>query len=260
MAKIKGLCKNVEECSKAKNKELQARSKTDLFVCEECYEPLDKIIEKADNSKKYYMIGGGVLILILLITIGCILMKDNSVPKETSITSDLVEAKALKEESPNTEQAPIEEEIVQEDENPTQDEVYSEEKAIEADAKTEAEAAENIDNNDLIEKEKAKTSTHKRTAKNVEATNIITYDDEIYDLGYATWSGKLNNSKPHGNAQMTFKRRHLIEPRDDKSRYAKAGDYIIGTYKNGHLIHGRWYKKNGNIETITIGEAASNEE
>lgn len=74
------------------------------------------------------------------------------------------------------------------------------------------------------------------------------------NLGYATWSGKLKNGLPHDTqGTLTFKTRHIIDSRDEKKRVADAGDKVIGEFENGHLVQGRWYKKDGNVESIIIG-------
>lgn len=75
------------------------------------------------------------------------------------------------------------------------------------------------------------------------------------DLGYAVWTGTVKNGKPDGsNGRMVFKERHQIDPRDEKKRFAEAGEYIVGEYMNGKLVQGQWHKKDGNIEFISIGQ------
>lgn len=75
------------------------------------------------------------------------------------------------------------------------------------------------------------------------------------DLGYAVWTGKVKDGKAHGaNGRMVFKERHRIDPRDDKTRYAEAGEYIVGEYEEGKLIQGQWHKKDKNVEFISIGQ------
>jgi len=73
-------------------------------------------------------------------------------------------------------------------------------------------------------------------------------------FGYATWTGDIKNGKPHGNGVMTFNTDHRIDSRDSSRRMAKAGERIDGTYNNGHLVEGRWYKSDGSTEYILLGE------
>lgn len=51
MAKVKGLCKNIDECSMAENREVQEVEKSAQFVCAECGKPL--VAQKGKES------GGG---------------------------------------------------------------------------------------------------------------------------------------------------------------------------------------------------------
>lgn len=82
-----------------------------------------------------------------------------------------------------------------------------------------------------------------------------TAQKEGLDLGYAIWTGTAKNGKPDGsNGRMVFKERHQIDSRDEKKRFAEAGEYIVGEYINGQLIQGQWHKKDGNVEFITIGQ------
>lgn len=74
------------------------------------------------------------------------------------------------------------------------------------------------------------------------------------NLGYATWTGNIRNGKPDGKGTMKFNASHRIDTRDSQKRMAEAGERIEGTYINGHLEMGRWYKSDGTTETIMLGE------
>lgn len=74
------------------------------------------------------------------------------------------------------------------------------------------------------------------------------------DLGYAVWTGKMKNGKPHDvQGTLKFKTSHAIDSRDDKKRMAGPGDKVIGTFEDGHLTQGKWYKSDGNVESIILG-------
>lgn len=75
------------------------------------------------------------------------------------------------------------------------------------------------------------------------------------NLGYATWTGGIKNGQPHGMGTMTYSTSHTIDPRDAKGRVAQPGEYIVGEWDNGHLVQGRWFKKDGTKEAIIIGKA-----
>ena len=53
---------------------------------------------------------------------------------------------------------------------------------------------------------------------------------------------------------MKFSTSHIIDSRDPKAREAEAGEYVDGSWKNGHLIQGYLYSRDGNVkEFINIG-------
>ena len=74
------------------------------------------------------------------------------------------------------------------------------------------------------------------------------------NLGYAEWRGPVKNGKPNGDGIMRFKSSHRIDSRDPGENYAEAGDYIDGTYANGHLVDGTWHKAAGGSEYLMIGQ------
>ena len=74
-------------------------------------------------------------------------------------------------------------------------------------------------------------------------------------LGYGTWTGGYKNGQPHGQGTLTYSTSRTIDSRDPKGRVAQPGEYIIGEWDNGHLVQGRWFKKDGTKEVIIIGKA-----
>lgn len=70
MAKIKGVCKNIDDCSKAEKREIQDLEKSASFVCEECGKPLTEI--KGKNTSKVYpkhLLGilGVIMVIAILV-------------------------------------------------------------------------------------------------------------------------------------------------------------------------------------------------
>ena len=51
MAKIKGVCKNYDECNKAEAKEEQEIERSSPFVCEECGKPLVEVKKSGGGGK-----------------------------------------------------------------------------------------------------------------------------------------------------------------------------------------------------------------
>lgn len=70
-----------------------------------------------------------------------------------------------------------------------------------------------------------------------------------------TFSGSVVNGYPDGFGTFTFKTRRLIDTHDADKRYAEAGDYITGDFKQGHLNYGNWYDASGNKKAfIQLGD------
>ena len=61
-----------------------------------------------------------------------------------------------------------------------------------------------------------------------------------------TFTGSVVNGYPDGFGTYTFKSRRRIDTHDSEGRYAEAGDYIKGDFKQGHLNYGNWYDASGN--------------
>lgn len=190
MAKIKGICKNYDECDLAAEKVVQEAEKTN-FICSECGKPLYAVSGKPEPTgpnKKLLGAIAAVVVLVGGIVVGVITASGDKEPVEKPGGNDGTET-----------------EIV--------------------------------------------TDTGKGAVKD---TLILLPDGA--DLGYAVWTGKMQDGKMHDmQGTLTFKSSHIIDSRDDKQRKANAGDKVIGTFENGHLVQGRWYKSDGNSESIILG-------
>ena len=68
MAKKKGICKNVDGCSKARNRELQEAEES-TFLCDECGEPLVPY-DDSDNSNNSNV---GLSFIFIIIAILCVI-------------------------------------------------------------------------------------------------------------------------------------------------------------------------------------------
>lgn len=100
---------------------------------------------------------------------------------------------------------------------------------------------------------KVKPKSVRVVAPKVE-TQSSTARQGTLSLGYATWEGAIKSGKPDGRGTMRFSSSHRIDSRDPKGRIAEAGDKVEGSYVNGHLSFGKWYKSDGTTETIMLGE------
>jgi len=72
------------------------------------------------------------------------------------------------------------------------------------------------------------------------------------DLGYAIYSGQLENGKPNGAGVLTYKSRHEAGRnfRTGETVYAEAGESVDGVWSNGYLTSGTLQKKDGNVIKI----------
>ena len=102
------------------------------------------------------------------------------------------------------------------------------------------------------EKKKSESLKKSIPEENDPLTNVVRQG--VLSLGYAIWKGNIKRGKPDGKGIMTFSSSHRIDSRDSKGRIAEAGDKVEGSYLNGHLSFGKWYKSDGTTETIMIGE------
>ncbi len=74
------------------------------------------------------------------------------------------------------------------------------------------------------------------------------------NFGYASYNGALKNGKPNGRGTLTFHSSHKIDSYDSQGRIAESGETVSGTFVNGHLSFGKWYKNDGSVETLMIGQ------
>lgn len=210
MAKIKGVCKNYDECDLAAGKEVQEAEKTN-FVCSECGKTLYPVKEAAGSgaNSKNKLIMGAVAAVVVVAGAGIYFgfFQGNG---DTTTVVDTAQVDPVELSDASVDSAPVEntEETVQ----------------------------------------PAKNGTAAKQPVSAKA-GVVTKD-----LGYAVWVGKVKDGKPNDvQGTLTFKSSHVIDSRDDKERVASPGDKVIGTFENGHLTQGRWYKSDGNVESIILG-------
>ena len=81
------------------------------------------------------------------------------------------------------------------------------------------------------------------------------HQTQTIDPNADTFTGAIKNGYPDGYGTYTFKQRRRIDMHDEKQRFAEIGDYIEGTWTNGHLDFGEWYGANGvKKEFIELGD------
>ena len=214
----KGICLNIGNCAKANSKEEITVNIGEEFVCPDCGGDLVEV--KPAKRSKGLLIGGVVLVLAIIAAIAY----NMSTTKNTSpgggsgpYGTDTTEIDPTKIDTTEIDTTEI---------GPTK-----------------------IDTTEVNKTKPTTSSTGKNEGTVVSESSVVTKD-----LGYAIWTGKMKNGKPHDTQGiLKFKSSHVIDSRDDKGRIAGPGDRIIGVFEDGHLTSGKWYKIDGNVESIFLG-------
>lgn len=77
--------------------------------------------------------------------------------------------------------------------------------------------------------------------------------EDKWKLDYATYEGDRNaDGKAHGNGTLYFTKKHVIPGTKDCE--AEAGEKVIGTFRDGKINMGTWYRKDGNEIVIKYGQ------
>ena len=96
-----------------------------------------------------------------------------------------------------------------------------------------------------------KTSTQSAGSSNSQSSTVVRKPAENkpqtvkVDLKADTFSGTVKDGYPDGFGTYTFKKRRRIDMHDPEERFAEAGDYIKGDWREGHLNYGEWYGADG---------------
>lgn len=230
----KGICRNIDGCSLAENKEVQEVD-SENFVCKECGRPLSEFSNKKaglnpQQKKRIKLIV--ILIVALLVIAGIVIAI-------VMISRNAAEKEALEQEQAR--------------EHARLDSIAKAEadslKAIEL-------AAEQARLDSIAEMERALLEQARldsiENAKNQQKKQNQAVSQGSID--YGKWSGSWKSGKPNGTGTMRYTKEHLIDSRDPQKRVAQKGDYIIGEFYEGKLIQGVWYDASNTVKgSIIIG-------
>ena len=223
MAKVKGICRNYDNCDKAAEKEIQEVEKTN-FVCEECGKPLYSIEEKKSQKRDLRL---PILIAVVLIVIGGIVCGViMGIKAKNKHIAEIAESQRLQT---------------------IQDSIQADSIAAVQFAIEQA-ALEQVRLDSIAAAEQARLAEVEANAAKKSASSTSG------SLDYGKWSGAWKAGKPHGTGTMKYTKQHLIDSRDPQKRTASPGDYIIGEFANGKLVQGVWYDSSNNVKgSIIIG-------
>lgn len=244
MAKVKfqkGICPNTDgNCTKAFNSEIQEIPDDQPFKCEECQhdlEPLNKG-KKGGINPLFIIIG---CVVIGLIVTAIIIFAPS---KEDEIVEPVVNDLPLDSIQP-------EEQVIPNRNDTLVIKVEGLENTPDSVAVVEEPAVEESPVEEVVTEEPEKVEAKpEQTTKPNNTTSTTSHK-----LSYGTWTGGWKNGQPHGTGTMTYSTSHTIDARDTKGRVAQPGEYIVGEWDNGHLVQGRWFKKDGTKEAVIIGKA-----
>lgn len=237
----KGRCRNYGDCDRAGEEFAIEEGKP--FECPECHQPLvpldgPKVKGRKRGTKTPLIIGGAVVLAAIVVALYFVFrIPDDTVEPEiiepaSSEMTDSVPTQQEKVANRNDTLVIKMEGALIENEEPAVDTIVEVEKVV---AKTPAKEGKPAKEVRPSEKKHPVTSSHK--------------------LSYGTWTGGWKNGQPHGTGTLTYSTSRTIDSRDSKGRVAQPGEYIVGEWDNGHLVQGRWFKKDGTKEAVIIGKA-----
>lgn len=244
MGKIKCECHNYGECDIADNKEILEVESTEM-ECPECHKPLYPIEETTIpwyiKFKKQLMLGGGVVAALAIVAgilwgTGVIGGKKEVLPPPPPLVEDSV---PITQPDAGTDTTTIDTLLEKAQKEAEQLKNETEKAKAEAEkAKAEAEKAK-------AEAEKAKKEAEKNKGKDSSHPK----GEGTINLGYGTYSGKINSAgQPHGSGTITYNSAHKIV--ESKDYVAQSGETVTGTFRDGKLQTGQWYKNDGTQQRV----------
>lgn len=248
MAIKKGRCTNYDGCSKADKDEIIEIDEFDDFVCPECGHPLESLqsAKKKSNGNILFIIGGAVVALGIIGAIVFALIGSKDEEKE----SDLIVADATPADTLSVDVAT---EYVVNRNDTLVIKVEGQENLPQKEEVTTEEV--NVATEEVAVVEQEPVPVTKPAAKTPQAPVAKATQSSSHKLNYGTWTGGWKNGNPHGTGTLTYSVSRTIDSRDPKGRVAQPGEYIVGEWDNGHLVQGRWFKKDGTKEAVIIGKA-----
>lgn len=215
MAKVKGICKNIDGCDLAADKVVQEVDSFD-FRCSECGKELSPVEDEKKKKKgipKFAIIA--VAIALLAIIGGIIAFSGGNAEEQQALApTDSIAAKDSVEVAPEV----VKDTVVVTD--------------------------------TIVQRDTVKVETPAKV-KESKPASVKPAASGSKNLGYATFKGAWPNDV---NGRMVFKTSHVIDSRDPKGRVAEAGDYVMGEWADGHLVQGIWYGADNQVKgSLLIG-------
>ena len=243
MAKIKGICKNIDGCDLAVDKVVQEKEKTD-FKCEECGHdlyPVDDGIGNRGNStqsKRNILIIAAIALAAIVGGLLFFLQGGSADKKPTAIDSTAMDTTSI-----GTTQVDSSNAVMQDTVSPVKNDTVHDTVTVEKTIVKEVPVP--------VQKGKPHATTTGQSTTKQPASG----GNGTVRLGYGTFKGEVKGGKPNGMGRLTFSSSHVIDSRDPKGRIAEPGDYVIGEFSDGHLVQGTWYGSDNVVKgSILIGK------
>ncbi len=273
-----GICTNRDKdgegklCPKCESKEVQRVRSGQDFVCDECKEPLRRVAPPKEgvSPKLIAGIAVGVIVVAGAIWGALTFMKGEDAPPFGDNPEQVITpVEGGQKESDAPKKAGIEtlsltpESVTGTVDGDARLKVTITPADAEVDLNWESNNPEvaNVDTDGVVRFLKAGEATITVTADGSAESGkcLVTVTEKKTvkaggNIDYGKWTGEYKNGRPHGRGTLTYNCIHTIDPRDAKHRTTQPGDYIIGEFDQGYLVHGEWHKTNGNVESIMIGK------
>lgn len=201
MAKIKGVCKNIDDCTKAENREVQELEKSAPFVCEECGKPLVPLKNDNGGTKDFPL---WMIIALAIVILG---IAGGSIYYFAFMRNT---EKVLVEVTEEIETEPI----VVEPEEPIIDE-----------PETIVEPLPGDQPHVIIEEGDQTAGSGRGTIS----------------FNYGKYTGDIKNFKANGTGVLQFYKPRRISMLDKQERMADTKDYVEGVFVDNELTQGKWY-------------------
>jgi len=218
MAKIKGICKNIDGCDLAAEKVEQEAEKSN-FICSECGKPLYPVNggktsggNSGPNKKLIAIIAGAIVALGII----CALIFGGGSSEEPK-TAIPVDSTTVAKDT-----AKVDTVLIQKTD-------------------TIRDTVKIVNNNTTSVTTREKVVTTQTQKRKVQSnTPAQTAGKGTVNLGYGTYKGDLKDGKPHGDGVITYTSSHRIIPSNGKY-VASPGDKYEGQFRDGIPCGGYWH-------------------
>lgn len=282
MAEKKGICKNYVNCSLADKEEEQIVDEIN-FVCDECHQPLEEVSEKGtrsniDQNKKRLLIIILAAVIIIAGVIVAITMFGGHEPTLLTLNKTQGELTIGECDTIVARVTPIDDKLEVLFQSSNEDVAMVSSTGVVraiAEGTTTITAIVLPRKGDTVSASCVFTVMPAIVVADMVAIDTVAIDTVAIDtveaapvqpqprqpkrqtsnrlsLSYGVYEGDLQGGQPHGNGTMYFKQRQIIPGTVDCE--ASSGERVIGTWRDGKINMGTWYRSDGNQVIVKLGQ------